>query len=52
VTISELITLVNIALGSAQPAACAHGVPDGAAVDIALIIQAVNNALNRCGAPA
>jgi CSLREA domain-containing protein len=52
VTISELITLVNIALGSAQPAACAHGVPDGAAVDIALIIQAVNNALNGCGAPA
>ena len=52
VTIDELITLVNIALGSAQPSACAHGVPDGAAVDIALIIQAVNNALNGCGASA
>ena len=49
-TIGELITLVNIILGSAQPSACAHGVPDGAAVDIALIIQAVNNALNGCGA--
>ena len=51
-TIGELITLVNIALGSAQPSACAHGVPDGVAVDIALIIQAVNNALNGCGASA
>ena len=52
VTIGELITLVNIALGSAQPSACAHGIPNGAAVDIALIIQAVNNALNGCGASA
>ena len=52
VTIDELITLVNIALGGAQPSACAHGVPDGAAVDIALIIQAVNNTLNGCGASA
>jgi hypothetical protein len=52
VTIGELITLVNIALGSAQPSACAHGVPDGVAVDIALLIQAVNNALNGCAAAA
>ena len=52
VTIGELITLVNIALGSAQPSACAHGVPDGAAVDIALLIRAVNNTLNGCGASA
>jgi hypothetical protein len=49
VTIGELITLVNIILGSAQPAACANGIPDGATVDIALIIQAVNNALGGCG---
>jgi len=45
VTIGELITLVNIALGSAQPSACAHGIPADHAVDIALLIQAVNNAL-------
>jgi photosystem II stability/assembly factor-like uncharacterized protein len=50
VTVDELITLVNIALGNAQPAACVNGVPGGAAVDIALIIQAVNSALNGCGA--
>jgi hypothetical protein len=50
--IGELITLVNIALGSAQPSACAHGVPDGAAVDIALLIRAVNNALSGCSASA
>ena len=50
VTIDELITLVSIALGTAPPAACAHGVARGAAVDIALIIQAVNHALNGCAA--
>jgi hypothetical protein len=50
VTIDELITLVNIALGTAQSSACPHGVPSGAGVDVALIIQAVNVALNGCGA--
>jgi hypothetical protein len=49
VTVDELITLVSIALGNAQPSACPHGVPSGGAqVDIALIIQAVNNALGGC----
>jgi hypothetical protein len=48
VTIGELITLVKILLGSAQSDARAHGVPDGATVDIALIIRAVNNALSGC----
>jgi hypothetical protein len=52
VIISELITLVNIALDRAQPSACAHGVPSGRAVDIALLIQAVNNALKGCGGSA
>lgn len=50
VTVDELLTLVNIALGNAPPSACPHGVPSGASVDVALIIQAVNNALNGCGA--
>jgi cysteine-rich repeat protein/predicted outer membrane repeat protein len=49
VTIDELITLVNIALGTAQASACPHGVPSGAEVDVALIIHAVNVALNGCG---
>jgi len=49
VTITELITLVNIALGNVQPSACAHGVPSGTDVTVAVIIQAVNNALNGCG---
>jgi hypothetical protein len=48
VTVNELIVLVNIALGSAQPSACPHGVSSRSAVDIALIVQAVNNALNGC----
>ncbi len=49
VAISDLITLVNIALDTAQAAACVNGIPPGAQVDIALIIQAVGNALNGCG---
>jgi hypothetical protein len=49
VTIDELITLVNIALGNAQPSVCPYGVPSGDEVNVALIIQAVNNALNGCG---
>jgi photosystem II stability/assembly factor-like uncharacterized protein len=49
VAISDLITLVNMALGDAQ-AACPNGVPSGADVTVALIIQAVNNALNGCEA--
>jgi len=51
VTVDEIITLVNIALGIAQPSTCLHGVPTGAQVDIAMIIQAVNNALHGCGVP-
>ena len=50
VTVDEIITLVNIALGNVQASVCPHGVPSGAEVDIALIIQAVNNALNQCPA--
>jgi len=49
VTINELIILVNVALGSALSSACPHGVPGGAEVNIALLIQAVNHALNGCG---
>jgi len=50
VTIDEIITLVNIALGTAQTSACPHGVPSGADVDVALIIRAVNVALTGCAA--
>jgi photosystem II stability/assembly factor-like uncharacterized protein len=49
VTVNEIITLVNMALGTADASACPHGVPSGGSVDVALIIQAVNNALNGCG---
>jgi len=49
VTVDEIITLVNIALGNAQPLACPEGIPSGAEVDVALIIRAVNNALDSCG---
>ena len=46
VSIANLVTLVNIALTSQPVSACPHGIPAGQPVDIALIIQAVNNALN------
>jgi len=34
VTIDELLTLVNIALGTAQPSACPEGIPSGVKVDL------------------
>ena len=48
VTISAIITLMNIALGTADPSRCPDGIPDGVQIDVALIIRAVNNALNSC----
>jgi len=49
VAVNDIIILVNIALGNAQVSACAHGIPRGADVTVAVIIQAVNSALNGCG---
>jgi hypothetical protein len=48
VTVNELIILVSIALGNAQASACLRGIPSGAEVNVALLIQAVNSALNGC----
>jgi len=48
VTVNELITLVNIALGTGG--SCLNGVPAGAPVEVTLIIHAVNNALTGCPA--
>ena len=50
VTVDEIIVLVNIALGSAQPSACLNGIPAGRDVDITLIVQAVGDALTQCPA--
>lgn len=47
--VNELVTLVNIALGHAGRSACRRGVASSAAVDIALLIEAVNKVLNGCG---
>jgi len=50
VAVNNLLTLVNIALGTAEPATCPDGgLPVGGNVTVAVIIQAVNNALNGCG---
>jgi hypothetical protein len=48
VTVDELVTMVNIALGSAPPEFCTHGLQSGADVTVAVVIQAVNNALGEC----
>jgi Right handed beta helix region len=48
VFVSEIIILVNIALGNAQPSTCPDGIPSGAEVNVTLIIQAVNAALSGC----
>jgi len=51
VTVNEIITLVNIALGTEHVADCPNGLAPGttdANVTVALIIQAVNNALGTC----
>ena len=50
VAVNEIVALVTIALGNAQPAACPHGIPDGVQVDIVLLIQTVNSALLGCPA--
>lgn len=50
VDVRGIIILVNIALGSTQLSACPDGIPSGAVVNVALIIQAVNNALYGCPA--
>lgn len=48
VHINDIIILVNIVLGTAQPSACPHGLPTDSPVNITLIIKAVNNALGEC----
>ena len=51
VTVDEVLTMVNIALGNADATACPNGVPSGAQVDVALILTAVNHALDGCRVP-
>ncbi len=49
VTVNDIITMVNIALGNANVSACAAGDIDGSGdITINEIIAAVNNALNGC----
>jgi len=48
VTVNDVITLVNIVLGTAQSSSCPHGIPSGAEVDIAFILRVVSNALRGC----
>jgi subtilase family serine protease len=50
VGVADVITLVNIALGSTGVAACPTGIPGGVQVDVGLIIQAVDSVLNGCPA--
>ncbi|HVO23135.1 MAG TPA: hypothetical protein VMW56_05850, partial [Candidatus Margulisiibacteriota bacterium] len=48
VTIDELITLVDINLGTENASACTSGIPSGTTVTVATNVQAVNSALHGC----
>lgn len=48
VTVADLVTLANVALGNAQPSACPSGIPPGVEVNVGLIIAAINHALSSC----
>lgn len=48
VTVDEIITLVNVVLGSLPLERCARGVPKAEEVDITTVIHAVVFALNGC----
>jgi len=51
VTVDEILTMVNIALGNAQLSDCNAGDANGdGAITVDEILAAVNNALNGCGA--
>ncbi len=50
ISIDSLVTLVGVALGHTALSSCPLGVPEGAQVDVALIVEAVNNALHGCPA--
>jgi hypothetical protein len=52
VTVNEVITMVDIALGSSPPATCAPGDADGSGdITVDEIVAAVNNALDTCPLP-
>jgi hypothetical protein len=52
VTVAQLITLVDIALGTLDPSACPQGIPSGVPVNVVVIVQAADNLLGGCpGAP-
>src|SRR5262249_18638339 len=52
VTVNELITMVNIALGTAQVSACTAGDVNGdGEITVNEIVAGVNNALNGCSTP-
>jgi hypothetical protein len=50
VTVNDLVTMVNVALGTANPAVCTAGDANGDGIQITEIVGAVNNALGSCPA--
>jgi len=49
VSVNDIIAMVDIALGTADPSTCPDGIPTNVVVGIADIIQATDHALNGCG---
>jgi hypothetical protein len=49
VTVNDILTMVNIALGNASASACSPGDANGdGQITVDEILTAVNNALNGC----
>lgn len=49
-TVDELLTMVNVALGNTNVASCPPGdANNDGEITVDEILQAVNNALNGCG---
>ena len=48
VMVNELVTVVQVALGSAGPSECSAGIPPTVEVDIVVALRAVYNALDAC----
>lgn|ERR1700687_2695692 len=49
VSVDELMVMVNIALGNKDASVCPQGGLGSSEIDVALILEGINNALDGCG---
>jgi hypothetical protein len=48
ITVDEIVTLVNVALGTTAARSCPNSVPDSTEIDVTFVVRAVHNALTGC----